>query len=34
MTITYRPADVSDAEAIDGIFRQSFIDTFAHLYRP
>jgi ribosomal protein S18 acetylase RimI-like enzyme len=33
MTITYRQAAVADAAAIDGVFRQSFIDTFAHLYR-
>jgi ribosomal protein S18 acetylase RimI-like enzyme len=32
MTITYRPAAVSDAAAIDRVFRQSFCDTFAHLY--
>lgn len=34
MTITYRPADVSDAEAIDTVFRHSFKNTFGHLYRP
>jgi GNAT superfamily N-acetyltransferase len=34
MTITYRAASVADAGAIDAIFRTSFCDTFAHLYRP
>jgi GNAT superfamily N-acetyltransferase len=33
MNITYRRAGVEDAEAIDRIFRTSFADTFAHLYR-
>ena len=34
MTITYRDGRVEDAAAIDRVFRQSFCDTFAHLYRP
>ena len=34
MNVTYRRAGVSDAAAIDRVFRTSFIDTFAHLYRP
>jgi ribosomal protein S18 acetylase RimI-like enzyme len=34
MTITYRDATAADLPAIDGIFRTTFCDTFAHLYRP
>ena len=34
MSITYRRASVDDLAAIDAIFRTSFCDTFAHLYRP
>jgi GNAT superfamily N-acetyltransferase len=34
MTIRYRTAGVADIPAIDRIFRASFCDTFAHLYRP
>jgi ribosomal protein S18 acetylase RimI-like enzyme len=34
MTIAYRQATVEDAPAIDRVFRESFCDTFAHLYRP
>jgi ribosomal protein S18 acetylase RimI-like enzyme len=34
MTISYRIAGKGDAAAIDRIFRTSFCDTFAHLYRP
>src|SRR5947209_2495543 len=34
MTVTYRGAIVGDAAALDGIFRASFCDAFAHLYRP
>ena len=34
MTVTYRTATAEDVEAIDRIFRTSFCDTFAHLYRP
>ena len=33
MSITYRLAGVDDAEAIDRVYRSSFLDTFAHLYR-
>jgi diamine N-acetyltransferase len=33
MTISYRRGRVDDAAAIDGVFRKSFCDTFAHLYR-
>jgi ribosomal protein S18 acetylase RimI-like enzyme len=32
--IAYRDATPADAPAIDALFRQSFIDTFAHLYDP
>jgi diamine N-acetyltransferase len=32
--IVYRDAAPADAEAIDTVFRQGFIDTFAHLYAP
>lgn len=34
MTLTYRSGTPDDVAAIDGIFRSSFCDTFAHLYRP
>lgn len=34
MTISYRVAGEEDAAAIDRLFRTSFCDTFAHLYRP
>ena len=34
MTIGYRTAVKDDAAAIDRVFRTSFCDTFAHLYRP
>ena len=34
MTITYRDATSADLTAIDRVFRASFCDTFAHLYRP
>ena len=34
MTVTYRTATAVDVETIDRIFRTSFCDTFAHLYRP
>ena len=34
MRIGYRSCAPDDAVAIDGIFRKSFCDTFAHLYRP
>ena len=33
MTITYKDGWLADIPAIDRIFRQSFCDTFAHLYR-
>jgi ribosomal protein S18 acetylase RimI-like enzyme len=32
--IDYRNASLTDAEAIDRIYRTGFNDTFAHLYRP
>jgi GNAT superfamily N-acetyltransferase len=32
--IKYRDARPEDAQAIDALFRQSFTDTFAHLYDP
>lgn len=34
MTITYRTGAVADIPAIDHVFRASFCETFAHLYRP
>ena len=33
MSLCFRPGTPSDAEAIDRVFRASFCDTFAHLYR-
>jgi GNAT superfamily N-acetyltransferase len=32
MTVSYRSASIDDLAAINGIFRESFCDTFAHLY--
>jgi ribosomal protein S18 acetylase RimI-like enzyme len=32
--MTTREATAADLPAIDRVFRQSFCDTFAHLYRP
>lgn len=32
--IAYRDATPEDAPAIDALFRRSFTETFAHLYRP
>jgi GNAT superfamily N-acetyltransferase len=32
--ISYRDATAADAPAIDTLFRQSFTETFAHLYDP
>lgn len=32
--MTIRDASPADLSAIDRVFRQSFCDTFAHLYRP
>lgn len=32
--IAYRDATIEDAAAIDAMFRQSFTETFAHLYDP
>ena len=34
MTIRYRRCGREDAEAVEAVFRKSFCDTFAHLYRP
>ena len=34
MTIAFRKGTVDDAPSIDRVFRESFCDTFAHLYRP
>ena len=34
MTVSYRNATSGDLPAIDRVFRTSFCDTFAHLYRP
>lgn len=33
MTVAFRDCSPADIEAVDRIFRQSFRDTFAHLYR-
>lgn len=32
--IRYRDADAGDVPAIDAIFRESFVATFGHLYKP
>ena len=34
MNIGYRQGQLADAEAIRHVFSATFIDTFAHLYRP
>ena len=34
MTVSYRDAIAADLPAIDHVFRTSFCETFAHLYRP
>jgi ribosomal protein S18 acetylase RimI-like enzyme len=34
MTVTYRAADPSDAEAVADMFAASFTDTFGHMYDP
>lgn len=34
MTVEYRAGTVADIPAIDRVFRDSFDDTFGHLYRP
>lgn len=34
MSVTYRAATASDLHAVDALFRSSFADTFAHLYKP
>lgn len=34
MTTSHRDATRQDLPAIDAVFRTSFCDTFAHLYRP
>jgi GNAT superfamily N-acetyltransferase len=34
VNVTYRIAGMDDAQAIDHVFRTSFADTFARLYRP
>ena len=33
MTVSYRDATAADLPAIDALFRSSFSDTFAHLYK-
>lgn len=33
MTISFRPATATDVPAVDRIFRDTFCETFAHLYR-
>lgn len=33
MTIAYRDGKLADVPAIDRVFRESFCETFAHLYR-
>lgn len=32
--MNFRDATIADLPAIDGVFRRSFCDTFAHLYQP
>ena len=34
MNIAHRRGEIADSAAIDRLFRTSFCDTFAHLYRP
>ena len=34
MNVNYRPAELSDADALRDLFSDSFVDTFGHLYRP
>jgi len=34
VTISYRSCSLEDADVLDSLFRRSFCDTFAHLYRP
>lgn len=34
MTVTYREATVADARLLERLFRESFTDTFGHLYAP
>lgn len=34
MTVTYRPPFRGEAAALAALARQTFIDTFGHLYRP
>ena len=34
VNVTYRTAGPDDGSAIDQVFRASFVDTFARLYRP
>jgi ribosomal protein S18 acetylase RimI-like enzyme len=34
VSVNYRSCCREDAQAIDTLFRKSFCDTFAHLYRP
>jgi ribosomal protein S18 acetylase RimI-like enzyme len=34
MSIDYRDALASDAEALKDLFAESFVETFGHLYRP
>jgi GNAT superfamily N-acetyltransferase len=34
MSFTYRDGSRRDAQTVDRLFRTSFLDTFAHLYRP
>ena len=34
MTVTYRDATPADLIAVDALFRDSFVATFAHLYDP
>lgn len=34
MTVTYRDATAADASLLSGLSRRTFVETFAHLYRP
>ena len=34
MTLRIRRADASDADALSAISRDTFVETFGHLYKP
>lgn len=33
-TISFRPAQEADAPALSALGRQTFIETFGHVYKP